>query len=287
MHKSEMEKVIYIKKIAQLSNIEDNINRVYFGEEFCQWILPSLEDFKNARKISEEKGINFTCVLPYFSESCINKLSEILKILSNYTSCEVVINDWGSLYFINKHFPEFKIILGRLLTKQRRGVPVISYDDIPLEGKKMLRTNCINSPYWINFLNHFHIERAEIDNTHDLREHNIDLPLKWSIYYPYGYITTTRLCFYNYGKNGWQREKRGGTTCSRSCLGKNIRLHYPSFDSEIYLLGNTQIYKSKSLPSNLSKYGIDRIIDNNKLLINVKCLNPNVKSMSKCQIIKA
>lgn len=260
-----MEKAVYINKINNISDPDNlNYNRIYFGEEFCQWLLPAPKDFKKARIEAEKMKLEFTCVTPYFSENCIEKLEKLLNVLKSFPPCEIVVNDWGSLYFIHNYYPDFIPVMGRLLTKQRRNIPILPPEKLSTNEKKYLSILSVNLPVWKKFLKNYKITRVEIDNLlSGITTSFTSLKIKGSIYFPYGYLTTTRLCLFTH-KKSWNKT-RG--YCPVECDEKYFRLKYPSLKKmKIFLKGNTQIFKNNILPSNLSSMGIDRIIYNDKLI---------------------
>ncbi len=252
-----MEKAIFISKINQISKKNcDGFDRVYFGEEFCQWNITDPDNFKEAQEKTKYLGIKFTCVTPYFTENGIKKLQKILNVLSP-TPCEIVINDWGSLYLIHQDFPQFIPIMGRLLTRQRRCLPITPIEKLSENEKKFISISGINTPIWGKFLKEYNVNRIEIDNLPGgISPILFFKNLKISIYYPFGYLTTTQSCFFKYNKKKWDEN------CRHKCLDKNFKLNYPSLKMEIYLKGNTQFFRNDTLPDNLLELGIDRIIDN-------------------------
>ncbi|MBI5418054.1 hypothetical protein HZA55_08950 [Candidatus Poribacteria bacterium] len=54
-----------------------------------------------------------------------------------------------------------------------------------------------------------------------------DSNLKQSLYYPYGYLTTTHCCFFTYENGSW--EKKIKNKCDRLCCGKKSKLLYPTY----------------------------------------------------------
>jgi len=64
--------------------------------------------------------LDFSLVTSYVTNNAINKFREIFENLSKIKpDSEIVINDWG-LLSISKQY-KFRLVLGRLLTKQKKG----------------------------------------------------------------------------------------------------------------------------------------------------------------------
>ncbi|MFH1736915.1 MAG: hypothetical protein ABH838_03380, partial [Actinomycetota bacterium] len=83
--------------------------------------------------------------------------------------------------------------------------------------------------------------------------------LSGSLYYPYGYVTTTRYCPWAFDGEDWPNL---AGACGRPCLRGIIEERGEAFSRELYLAGNAQFYVSDVLPpeEELSKKGIDRIV---------------------------
>ncbi|MBI5418305.1 hypothetical protein HZA55_10265, partial [Candidatus Poribacteria bacterium] len=200
-----MEKAIYLTRTNQIPKAEDNFDIIYFGEEFCDWLVPSPKDYLKAVTQSIDMGKKCSCILPYFTESNIDKLAKILNALKKF-HCEIIVNDFGSLFFIHKNFSNFTPVLGRLLTKQRRCIPINSKEKLLLREKEYLSTTAINLPVE-KLLKKYKIKRMEIDNLiGGIKPLSPDSNLKQSLYYPYGYLTTTHHCFFTYENGHWRKK---------------------------------------------------------------------------------
>lgn len=95
------------------------------------------------------------------------------------------------------------------------------------------------------------IERAEIDNT--IQGFRIKSKMKLSLYYPWVYVSTTRLCLVN-GIDDLSRKKISIGPCKREC--HKYTLINDSFPVRMYLKGVTQFYHNDKRP----KGDYDRIV---------------------------
>ncbi len=121
-----MEKSIFITNLRQLEYVTVRYSRLYYGNEFCERLIPSLKELKNILDYIKVKRMDFSFVTPYVTNMGLARLKELLGFLkAKNVHCEIIINDWGVLNLINRQYPDFQPVLGRLLTKQKRGPRLI------------------------------------------------------------------------------------------------------------------------------------------------------------------
>ncbi|MCF7861328.1 hypothetical protein K9M79_03695 [Candidatus Woesearchaeota archaeon] len=246
-----MNKAIVINRTNQLDLIED-YDTVYFGCEFCERLLPSKQDFLTVKEFVENKGKKFCLLSPYVTNRGVDNLRIILGAIGD---CEVIFNDWGVFWMIKKDFSArgFSPVIGRLLVKQKRGPRILDYKDkISLEAYEHFRRSIISNPNMVDYLVELGIIRAEFDNLLqgvDLKVNKI----KGSLYYPYLYVTSTRMCLIaNMGHS-----EIGVVGCNRQCRGKLFCLKSDAMP-DILLRGNTQFIKNEILPKELGI--VDRLV---------------------------
>lgn len=241
--------------------------RLYFGNEFCQNRIPSLDEVKRSLDFAEDKNIELTFVTPYVSNKGLNKIKDILKLLSTYQkNIEVVVNDWGVLYYINNHHKKFQIIIGRLLTKQRRGPEIIKLlDKLPKDVLEHFKSSNMESEEIYNYLSEKGVKRVEFDNL--LQGINLkNVKFKKSLYHPYLYVTTTRLCMSNTFGGKYKTEQIGILPCNKECENYITNLRHSQMPTKLIVKGNTQFIINKTLPD-LGKEGIDRLIYQPELFV--------------------
>ena len=268
----KIEKIKFINNVKFLDKYKKQ-KHIYFGSEFCEKKLFSLKDLKFI--VSKKNKQQVTLVFPYLTQQYLDKVKDMLSFINknNDIFCEIVFNDWGLFYFLRKKYPNIKLVLGRLLTKQKSdpffydvfsNKQKISYSKdnifipkkVSKETKEYFSQTLINSKIFQRFMLENNIVRVEIDNVN--WEMNINLPkqIKASIYYPYVKITTTRFCTYlNMLKN---------KNCTKHCEQLSIELKKYRVPYNYVIRGNTVNYKNKILPNNkiLIKNNIDRIVIN-------------------------
>lgn len=255
-----MERAIFISNIDNLKYVDSKYSRLYFGNEFCQRLIPSLEDLKKAAEFILKKRMDFTLVTPYVTDEGLEVLRPIAEFVArNLPEAEFVINDWGVLRILRKEFDFLKFVLGRLLTKQKRGPRILSLKDkIFPDTIRHFKGSNIDVPELSEFLMNNGIVRVELDNL--LQGIDRENPsLRASLYIPYNYVTTTRYCL-TAGCVTGENHLRSISNCNKECQKYTFRLRHKKMPVDLLLKGNTQFFKNNSLPSNLEKLNIDRIV---------------------------
>lgn len=287
LKRRSMEKAIFITKVNQLDYINNKYNRIYYGNEFCERLIPSLRDLKEILNYVQGKKIDFSFVTPYVTDTGLEKLKllfELLKALG--IGCEIIINDWGVLNLINRKYLDFQPVLGRLLTKQKRGPRLIrlltrqvrprfvvnlenpSQRHIVIQRALPLGldyyykgSNAASVPVVHKFLISQRIKRIELDNlAQGMQLELAKSKISASVYTPYVYITTTFFC----PTAGCDQKKKSMLkikSCKRQCQKYIFKLKHTTMPKVIYLKGNTQFYKNAGLPrGELKNQEVDRIV---------------------------
>ena len=113
-----MEKAIFITKPYQLGYVNNGYNRLYYGNEFCERLIPSTSQLRQILYYVKRNKLDFSFVTPYVTNCGFKRLNSLFELLKNLgISCEIIVNDWGVLNLINYKYPNLKPVLGRLLTK--------------------------------------------------------------------------------------------------------------------------------------------------------------------------
>ena len=266
----KIEKIKFIDNIKLLNKYETK-KHIYLGSEFCEKKLFTIKDLKTI--VTRKNQQKITLVFPYLTQIYLDKVKKMLDVIdkNNNIFCEIVFNDWGLFYFIRKNYPDIKLVLGRLLTKQKSD-PFAYYTvfskqtisssrnnifvpkQISQETKEYFSQTLINSKIFQKFMIENNIVRVELDNVN--WKMNIKLPkqIKASIYYPYVKITTTRHC----GLLNMSDK------CKKQCEKYSIKLNKYRVDYNYVIKGNSVNYKNINIPKNKELHNncIDRIVLN-------------------------
>ncbi len=259
----------------RFEDINKNFQRIYFGNEFCENLIPTLRQAKSWIDFIKSTNKRLTFVTPFVTNIGIEKLGYILAFLNKHENIEVVFNDWGVFKLIRDNYQNLTPVLGRLLSRQRRDPrlndiingdqsakiiysakdqmkEVILPKKIPSSLAAYYRTCALNVSIFRNFILSNGIGRAEIDNLVWKMNLKPNKKLKLSIYFPFGYISTTRSC----GKLTSTYK-----ACHKECKNYFIRLKNESTSFSIYAIGNTVFYCTTSPTLEyLRALGIDRVI---------------------------
>jgi len=255
-----MEEAVFIRGISDLEDLHSKYSRIYFGNEFCQRLIPAEKEINEILRFTLDKGLNFTFVTGFVTDAGLKCLEELLVFISSKAKdAEVVINDWGMLGMVRKH--SLIPVVGRLLTKQKRDPRIISMlKKIPQKGLKCLQSAAIG-PYMMSFLRDNHVKRVEIDNLPQgvrLEESVVSENLRVSLYFPFNYVTTSRNCIFNDGIE--QYEKTSLFECARKCRHDTLILKHHSIPMGLYLKGNTVFLENCRMPDEFVRKSIDRIV---------------------------
>ena len=272
LNNMKIEKVKFIDNIKYLDKYK-NKKHIYLGSEFCEKKLFTIKDLKNI--VAKKSKQKITLVFPYLTQAYLDKVKEMFEVINenNNVFCEIVFNDWGLFYFIRRNYPDIKLVLGRLLTKQKTD-PFVYYTvfskqtisssknnifvpkQIAQETKEYFSQTLINSKIFQKFMIENNIVRVELDNVNWNMDIKLPEQIRASIYYPYVKITTTRHCnFLNMSNN---------KNCKKQCEKRDIKLNKYRVDYNYVIKGNsvnyknTDIYNDKKLQNNY----IDRIVIN-------------------------
>lgn len=184
-------------------------SRLYFGQEFCEYLIPSTADLDRALSFAAEAGLAFTYVTGYVTDAGLKATRANLEWLSDHAGdAEVVVNDWGVLSTIAKEFDGLKPVLGRLMIKQQRmarfttQAPPVNMRGIKASQAAVntnqhatLRRLNLSIPQYRNRLAQLGVERFDLD----IAPQGVEIPAdKWGFgvgcYYPWGYVTGSRNC---------------------------------------------------------------------------------------------
>jgi hypothetical protein len=258
-----MEQALFVSKVDNLKYFEDTdeFSRLYFGIEFCERLIPDADDLKKVISFVNEKKIDFTLVTPYVTEDGLERVERLLKTLAVLKpGSEVVFNDWGVFQVMDEKYPDLIPVLGRLLNKMKRGPRLMNVlDKIPEESVRYYRSPGITVPKVREFLLKNRINRVEFDNLLQ----GIDLErtgdeIRKSLYLPFAYITTTRLCLTALCDQPDRVKEVGILPCGHECQRYTFCLKNPIMIANLIRKGNTIFLCNEDIPDNLRMF--DRVV---------------------------
>ncbi|MHA1651052.1 MAG: hypothetical protein ACTSYB_12725 [Candidatus Helarchaeota archaeon] len=245
-----MEHTLYITNLQDLEYFTESYSRIYFGTEFCQNLIPHQKELELVLKFVENHSISFSLVTPYVTDKGLQKLIPLFSYISDKIgSSEVIFNDWGVFNVIKHQFPQLKPVLGRLLTKIKRDPRIIYLrEKISSNTWNYFRTTNLNIPWYREFLKNNGIERIDLDNP--LQGINLNFPdFHKSLYFPYGHITTTRLCLTANCDQPEDWDRIGIFPCHRECQHYTFYLQNNVMPVKLIRKGNTIFYQNEKILS--------------------------------------
>ncbi len=174
------------------------IKGVYFGNSYCEHLLPTPLEIAKAYGYFNDKHHNFVFVFPPIGENKIAEAKEILEELKRLSIKEVVVNDFGMLQLVKD---EFKTILGVNFTKVIKNAFLDSKEPFEVSSSQLINQKKLTShlEFEIDFVREFYksmgISRVSIENKdYDLSFLNKKPLFYVDIYYPNRIISHSRAC---------------------------------------------------------------------------------------------
>jgi SAM-dependent methyltransferase len=247
---NRVEHAFYISDPADLKYFHNSrFDRIYFGNEFCEFLLPSVEQLANVLEFAARSGVEFTLMTPPCAENCLEKCERLIETLP--ANAEVVFNDWGLPQAIRDAGKT--PVHGRLLCKAKKD-PRLGVEGEPFS--EYFTDNNLQSEY-IELLFASGIGRAELDNVFQGLRVDSASGMKYSLYYPYVCCSATRKCHFANIAEG-NIKFRTIDECPVSCSGENIPIH--NLGAEIFMQGNAQYYVNDRMSASLADGPIDRLV---------------------------
>jgi len=256
-----MEQAIFISKVENLKYYSPRFSRLYFGNEFCEHLVPSITNLEHVLDFTLQNSLDFTFVSPYVTDKGLEKLDSLLqKIVEKKPDSEVVFNDYGVLRMLNSRYGGLEPVMGRLLNRMKRGPRLMMViDKLPQTTVEYFRRSNLGVPILDQFLNENRVRRVELDNVLQ----GIDFApgnLRVSLYMPFVYVTTTRFCLVNSCDVPEKREIIGIFPCGKECQKYTFYLTSPIMPVTLIRKGNTIFFSNEVLPDSLEDKGITRLV---------------------------
>ena len=249
-----MEYAIFISKVGNLKYCDQSFSRLYFGNEFCQYLLPTRQELEEALDFA--CSLDFTFVTPYVTDEGLAKLEPLFDlVLQRNSGSEVVFNDWGVFSVLREQYPSFEPVMVRLLNKMKRGPRLMTVlDRVPEDTIEYFRGSNLSVPLFRHFLRENGVKRVEFDNV--LQGIDFDFEgMELSLYMPFAYVTTTRACLVNACDIPEKRELVGIFPCQRECQKYIFYLESEVMPVTLVRRGNTLFFKNEEIPQGLSRVG--------------------------------
>ena len=245
----------HLKTFYEESELEINLwaaaypafRRVYAGDEFCVNRLPNSDELKKIDRFCGDHGLNFTMLIPPLSNMTIKTCRPLFHYLSeNRPGTEVVVNDMGVLWYIKKNHPFLSISMGRLFNKgfkDPRFQMTPDTGELPTDLLQLINESTFDQEAVIDMARDLSVDRMERDlfpfaNKIEKRSEEI----AQSVYFPFGYITTGRVCRISaLGQEG-RNKFLIQNNCNRLCNVLPLILKNDDVRFKLFQNGNTIFY---------------------------------------------
>lgn len=248
---AEIERCRFLTSEAQLPAPEerDALDRLYFGNEFCEFRMPSGEAI--ARLV--DTGLPLTLVTPVMTRVGLRRLEEsVTRLLAHDNPLEIVVNDFGALESLRGE-GGLTLVSGRLLTRN-----VLDIADDRLQ---------IPSPDAIAYLrDEYGVRRFDLSTYRSkLLPPRTAFPrgICLSLYHPFMYLATTRDCIFRF-RDADPETPASEVGCAQPCHEHAFRLRYGRHvEEDLYLKGNTMFVAYPTQPyskADLAALRVNRIV---------------------------
>lgn len=257
-----MEQAVFVSRVEDLKHYTPRFSRLYFGQEFCERLTPTIAELRQVLAFVRDKGLDFTLVSPYVTEKGIGRLEELFQeVADSKPGSEVVFNDYGVLRVLNDRYRGLEPVMGRLLHKMKRGPRLMTViNKLPPSTVEYFRSSNLTVPILVEFLNKHRVRRVELDNLLQGFDFSLDSNLSGSLYFPYAYVTTTRFCLTASCDVPEEDEKIGIFPCRRECRRYTFYLKNEVMPVMLIRKGNTIFFENGVLPDGLEERGVNRIV---------------------------
>jgi hypothetical protein len=258
-----MEQAVFIAKVDHLKYCDENFTRLYFGNEFCERLIPSKEQLEKVLDCTEKRDLAFTMVTPYVTNKGLKKLEAVISfVAAKKPQSELVFNDWGVLQFVKQERLPVTPVLGRLLTKMKRGPRLMNIlNRVPETTGSYFQKSNLNVPDVTNFLKDHGIFRVELDNLlQGIDLDGTDKEIRKSLYLPFAFVTTTRFCLSANGADSEKKTYIGVFPCKKECQTQTFHLDNPVMRLPLLRKGNTIFFTNDTIADVIKKKQVDRIV---------------------------
>jgi hypothetical protein len=258
-----MEQAVFISRVEQLKYCDENFTRLYFGIEFCERLLPTMQQLKRVLSAVKERSVGFSFVTPYVTNKGLKQLETLLPAVArDVPQAEVVFNDWGVFHFLQEAQLPITPVLGRLLTKLKRGPRMMNIiDQVPAETSRYCRTTGLTVPAVREFLTENNIFRVELDNVlQGITLDDTGTDIHKSLYMPFACVSTSRFCLTANCEDEAQKEYVGVFPCGKECRKYTFTLFNPVMTLPMVRKGNSIFFLNDAIPEIVANGQVDRIV---------------------------
>lgn len=247
----------------------------YFGNEFCERLLPRPDELEAVLEKMEKKGLSVVFMTPYLTDTGIDRLAALLELLERSDGAEVVLNDWGVTRFVRKNFPGITPVTGRLVSRMLKEVRISSYlkpGKAPPGALDALKDCGYSNSDYDEVLTDHGIGRVEFDIPPQGLAVQLGEGIRKSVHVPFAYIATGRNCMPGSLNAQPVHKFTPATPCTKECTRWLLQMKQknktpdPSGDEALlFQRGNTVFFLEEpalieEVLSGADGNGLDRVV---------------------------
>ncbi|MDM8551218.1 hypothetical protein QUF72_14125 [Desulfobacterales bacterium HSG2] len=276
-----MEKAVMIDWRKEICD-EISSDRVYFGHETCEHILPCPQKACELAKMFADKGMEVTLITPFLTNKGFDNTCRLIdSLLGICSNPEVVCSDWGMLHYLCKN-GICRPVIGRPLLAQHvdprikrmvkskaqygntRQVMHVDGTSCLLKYKPPssllvghLQQSWADKPSVISFFSKLNVRRCEISNIVQGLELAKHAGWSYSLHVPEVLVGIMRFC------PGTGENFNLARVCDcKAHIQDKVVWHYPGFPTNLFRKENALYYSQHTMPKDLNSLPIDRIVHN-------------------------
>jgi hypothetical protein len=225
-----------IEKILPL-----RVRRLYAGDEFCPNRLPSPKELEELLDLAASKKWAVSLLTPPLTDEGLDRCLPLFEQLRSFHhAAEVVVNDWGVLLALQERVPGLTVGIGRLLNKGFKDPRLQDPERFARhsqEAKELLNQCTFDSPLFQERAARLGVRRLERDLL-PYGKPRVALfeRLGVSVYAPFGYFTTGRVCWAASVHRPSGKKFSLGGPCDRLC--ERLPLGFDRSESGLATLQN-------------------------------------------------
>jgi hypothetical protein len=214
------------------------LRALYFGTEFCESLLPSVEAAAAFCLAARDAGLEAVMLTPIITDKGLRQLDLLLdRLTTRGWAPEVVFNDWGVLNLLRQRYPDLPRRSGRLINRALRDPRVAAARPDRGSGQadrgKRVRALLAQSGV------------IAVETDPDLEAGFLGDAagsMQRVLYLPYFFVASSRNCLVK--ADGAQTAdecftKGLGVHCNRNCQGRWHRVHRDDTSLPLWRAGNT------------------------------------------------
>lgn len=199
-----MELALFLSEPGELRQLAQpidglQIDRLYFGNEFCERLLMLEAHLDTAIAAAQQHGCALTIVLPYLSPSPLERAKRLLaRLAAAAPGTEVVCNDWGVLRHVALQ-AELQPVMGRCLNRTLCDprLPEHVGGALPAGALAAFRGSAFTSAPFGRFADKYRVRRIELDQPPlGLDPSPMPEGLAASVHHPYAFVASGRICLF-------------------------------------------------------------------------------------------